>query len=812
MEHLYDVPNPYPLIPLLIDALPGPIEAERFLTRGEFDWGEDSIIAASQAQRYLYFGLLLCFTDCKLDLSLYIHDNQAYLNSYFNRYALGTRWFRTRTSDLAIILLRSAETQITVLLSRFQLVRCLEQTYIQYKHTELHFVCLSVLLLLEHLRVELCNMLRREYFPGKDWFNSLLSTDRMNARDWLGIFPISSPSQNGEVFRKILFRGWCPSSVEVVLLNSSWSTCTYLSTILNPGIIHTNDHIPLVQMQDGIFPFDCTIDRCLYRVNETTYQTRHTEHRCNCMFIQIPDKIWDIVGRGGIALVRFVVEEGIQPYLTVEEAKHDSIYFAVSHVWSGGLGNQSANALPLCQLQKMMQIFADVSRQLGLGVQPPLFWIDTLCIPTRDWAGDDTTQIQASKLIRRRAVDNILSIYTHARTTVVIEPSLQQLKDDTTLNRLHAYILASSWRARCWTFEEASLSSDIFFALRSRVYRVQIYDRPSHRMGSWKDTALIPFDTLWRYPRSMQALVLGELMSWIHDLPKISTDASSRDPPIFRGRMAMTEQNSYYFCHIYNAVLRRATAHETDRFIVLSTMLNFRPSDIIRIAPDLRLSSIVASLQYLPDELLFMDHEPGSSTDRAKSWIPIKVMGKPIKLVPGFHSLTRMSCGEDRMWRFKLYQDERQCVFRLLKRHLISVDLKVDISETAYSLKVVYPDNDRTSVAWTNPALPYFCTADQDDQKYILLIRDAKAIQVTPIGRYIPGVLFRLTSQGSLDPFITYLTPVQCTLQSMRSAGYVLPNILDQYKSMKLDLAEPSCKPSSLLLKTYRDITETSII
>ena len=818
MEHLPDVTNPSPLVPLLIEALPGRLEAEQFLIKEGFDWGEDSVFAAVQAQKYLYFGLISCFTDCKLDLNLYIHDDKAYLNSYFNRYALGTRWFRLRSFDVVFVLLRTVNSQVTALLAQFPLSQGLDHAHTEYKHREIHLVCLSIRLLLEHLQLELCYRLWLSYTSSEQNLPDLSFSDLRTTAQWHTIFAISAPMQYGEVFRKLLFRGWCPSSIEVILTDLSWSTCTYLSTIQTPGVAHIESTIPPKHMQNDVELFDCTADRCLYTIDETTYQTRHTENRCACRFVQIPDDVWDIVGRGGIALVRFIVDEDAPSYLKVEEAKHDSIYFAVSHVWSGGLGNQNANALPLCQLQKLVGIFTNVSRQLRLKDQSPLFWMDTLCIPTRKSAGYDIAQIQASKLVRRRAVDNILSIYTHATATIVIDPSLQQLADDASLNRIHAQILASSWRSRCWTFEEASLSSEIFIALKSRVCRVQVSDGPPHiQCGNWshtkqrRDKIQIPSGPLQNHPRSIQELVRGELMSWVHDLPRVGsgTDTSFRDPPILHGRLSMSEQNPYYFCDIYNAVLRRATSHETDRFIILSTMLNFRPSDVTKIPADSRLVSIVASLQYLPEELLFMDHEPGSSPNRPKSWMPTKFMCQPIKMVFDFRWLTKVTRAQGRAWQLHLSRDEKQCMFVLSRQHLTSVNVKVKVEDSAYSLTLVYPDHHQTAVDPSPSVKSRSWPGDEDDQTYILLLRDAKAIQETRVDQPIRGVLFRHPTQRSLESSITYLTPVQCSLKLLESAESALPNTLDIYETIRLDLADPNCKHETRLQKSRQKSTNT---
>lgn len=54
-------------------------------------------------------------------------------------------------------------------------------------------------------------------------------------------------------------------------------------------------------------------------------------------------------------------------------------YVAISHVWSHGLGNNRANSLPRCQLERLSTLVNEVSGQRAGA--PTYFWIDTLSWP-----------------------------------------------------------------------------------------------------------------------------------------------------------------------------------------------------------------------------------------------------------------------------------------------------------------------------------------------------------------------------------------------------------------------------------------------
>jgi len=224
-----------------------------------------------------------------------------------------------------------------------------------------------------------------------------------------------APQENGEIFRKMLFRDWCPSFIEVVLSKMSWSTCSYLSTIQSPGIAHMRafDEVQLVQVEDDMDRSVCTSERCLYQIDETTYKSQHVMFGCDCAFLHVPDQVWDIVSKNEIALARLDHDQNGIPYLTIEPAQSDSVYLAISHVWSGGLGNVNENALPICQLQRLARHLEAVCSELGLKDQlgitgSILFWMDTLCIPVMKRNNNKATTSQTRQT--RSEVRKVLSI------------------------------------------------------------------------------------------------------------------------------------------------------------------------------------------------------------------------------------------------------------------------------------------------------------------------------------------------------------------------------------------------------------------
>ena len=98
--------------------------------------------------------------------------------------------------------------------------------------------------------------------------------------------------------------------------------------------------------------------------------------------------------------------------------------------------------------------------------EPPLFWLDTLCIPVA--APDDSQDVKSDvdklKLI---AINQMGQIYAAASRVLVLDSELQQSRIDSSDAVSHVEILArlvcSAWMRRCWTLQEGALATKIIF-------------------------------------------------------------------------------------------------------------------------------------------------------------------------------------------------------------------------------------------------------------------------------------------------------------------------------------------------------------
>jgi len=112
------------------------------------------------------------------------------------------------------------------------------------------------------------------------------------------------------------------------------------------------------------------------------YQPVHVEQECLCSPHEFKNKdaantpVTEIYQKGRVPLVRIV--EGSVELLSYKHSKdEDSLFVAISHVQSDGLGNSYSDSLPMCQSSRLQHL---ANSALPNHSQVP-FWIYTACIP-----------------------------------------------------------------------------------------------------------------------------------------------------------------------------------------------------------------------------------------------------------------------------------------------------------------------------------------------------------------------------------------------------------------------------------------------
>lgn len=199
----------------------------------------------------------------------------------------------------------------------------------------------------------------------------------------------------------------------------------------------------------------CSPRRC--NANNIT-GTRHTKQHAfdclsgdQCLLKGVDDRVLsDLIRQRAIPLVRSIFD-GTSVTIKLVERAAGQEFVAISHVWTGGLGNCEANSMFECQL---INIHAATSSTRKLP-STSNYWLDTLCIPVHD--------VSTKKL----AIDEMACIYASAKTVLVLDPTLQYIDaNDLEHQQIATLIAVSTWMGRSWTLQEATLARDLKFRFR----------------------------------------------------------------------------------------------------------------------------------------------------------------------------------------------------------------------------------------------------------------------------------------------------------------------------------------------------------
>lgn len=255
--------------------------------------------------------------------------------------------------------------------------------------------------------------------------------------------------------------GWCGAEANMLdlKLGPLENLFASLLDIPHPEKIHTK----------------CTEWRCIaYQMNEAQYQTRHARgDDCGCEFVNTSQERLAAVLLGPSQAEIPLVSAG-EPqrredgrlYARLESSGDGTApesrtrFVAISHVWSDGLGNNRANAIPLCQFNRLRALVAGLYADDGGEQQPVAFWLDTLCFPLAPQAAYDQALVRMKDSYRR--ADKVLVLDGYLLGVAAADVSLDEVL---------ARIAVAPWNRRLWTLQEGQL------ARRDKLL-FQLADRP----------------------------------------------------------------------------------------------------------------------------------------------------------------------------------------------------------------------------------------------------------------------------------------------------------------------------------------------
>ena len=231
--------------------------------------------------------------------------------------------------------------------------------------------------------------------------------------------------------------GWCPSQIFILCEGALFIQSLYYFTALR-------------QPDSPSRHQSCSKQKCVaYQNNLEKYTTQHSSSDCKCEELSVDDRaVENVLLKGQIPLLRIIPGESLSDLsLEIVPSQTGSQYVALSHVWADGLGNPYANALPRCQLLRLLSLLqrANMPVESGDSDQELLLWCDTLCCPVKPSEA------------KTRALVQMKRTYQDATMVLVLDASLQLFNGGLlSPEEMCTRISSTGWTRRLWTLQEGT--------------------------------------------------------------------------------------------------------------------------------------------------------------------------------------------------------------------------------------------------------------------------------------------------------------------------------------------------------------------
>ena len=406
---------------------------------------------------------------------------------------------------------------------------------------------------------------------------------------------------------RMVERGWCPAQLADLGSKFSCSTLHFLSGLPSSGQV---SHIA------------CDELRCVaYNVDESRYTPQHHDE-CSGSICPLSEVYSTAVASiieddFGTPLVSCFVDLNGTLQSKLIRANPGLEYVAISHVWSGGLGNPSKNGLYECQLRHLMDRIIHLRgkmtsinvKEMATYAKLLLFWMDTFCIPVGD----------AFRRARKKAINAMPEIYGGASTVLVLDPELQRISvTKMEPEQVLAHYLRSPWMSRCWTLQEASLSISWNVDFKDRV--VNMVSTTDRLRKKSKIEFMVRRGSLGSF---MKRTLVEELSGSIVDMGEVRYQRRGRysRPEIWNLKQLESFQ-AYVFAVTWNNFLGRTTSKPEDLHHIFAQLEDVRVNGIQDLAIQDRMRAILKCHATLPLDLLFCPCRRMGNEDPLNPWMP----------------------------------------------------------------------------------------------------------------------------------------------------------------------------------------------
>ncbi|RBR06229.1 uncharacterized protein FIESC28_11139 [Fusarium coffeatum] len=435
------------------------------------------------------------------------------------------------------------------------------------------------------------------------------------------------------MYPEFRLNGWCPADL-VTNFHRFNTPCLYF--LLQMSQPHPDvDHLtPLLakaeyeSRQPSVFTSTetktnevrtCNSQKCFAKVlNDQDYTTKHAYSDCSCEIVGLPSliELSTILHKRAIPVIRSVDPDDEDARISIVEAEPQTEYIAISHVWSDGLGNPKANAIPKCQLQRLSHHVRSIGTYYG---EYTHFWLDTICIPPDEIChctcpvepheNPCNPPCEGSKMAQaqRISLELMRKTYENAAGVLVLDSWLYEstCQDKSDVENL-LKIFSSTWTRRLWTLQEGALAKSLHVQFLDRalnvdaaIIQLQETSDPITRFA-FLSPILASYWQL-RYATQSHRVMRGR--HWI-DAPFLTGILRKKDDPDFQPPVAyhesMTEtMDKVLGVHddlnfqdpsksvarslvdVFSAVYHRSTSMLADEALCLAALLDF---DVGRIA------------------------------------------------------------------------------------------------------------------------------------------------------------------------------------------------------------------------------------
>jgi hypothetical protein len=475
------------------------------------------------------------------------------------------------------------------------------------------------------------------------------SANKTTIRSYRGLIPRARHVQPSKlVFQFARDAKWCPFQTRRFASQLLTTTMCYVLSLDSPGTAgQEHENCPL------------SGDKCIANhVSMDTYITKHAKacemalRNSNSPSLDSPSnelcemlgvdtrQLVRIIRQGGTPLIEFIEPAAGSPHLKLKLVHGDpkDKYIALSHVWSGGLGNPQANELPACQVRGLYETLKSVqeqdftrspfkrTRKLQLAgkvgydpfsyfmtfiagnfsqSQPLRFWMDTLCIPVGSENG----------AWRSHTINNMAAIYVQAQSMLVLDDCLRS-SFPTGKSELEqgAQILCSPWMSRAWTLQEAALGLNRYIQVTDNKLIASFESKESHLYRP--DHVLTDGQTI--YPNEQEGN-FDDLHAFFRNMQTATSPVAL--PSIANSVVGAEELGEVIrFTKVWNSLSGRTTTMPEDLHVIIATLLGFSPQEVLNLPAKERMKAILRAQSQLPLALLY---EQGPRLRNEKSQDPV---------------------------------------------------------------------------------------------------------------------------------------------------------------------------------------------